>query len=326
LVTDPGLVFSVDSYLELFAPGKGVESLPTDSDLVMATVQRPNLFIYYLNALRQSMNWPLFIVCLAGVAYGVWKRTPADVMLIVLALAAYLAISGTTADLYYPRYILPIIPVLAILGGRLVDDLLRLSRRGLAVVLVSITCVAVTMPTFDAVEESRLLTRTDTRTLAREWFDANVPDGARILIEGTKITPVRATVPLQDSAENIRKRITYWLEKEPRQAEFLKYKLEVLKGKTFELELVPLGEELPLDEYRDKGIGYFVMIPERSLLGRSSNGNSARLLKELRNASDGRLLIVFGGDSRSHPGPTIEIYQLIYGKKWSSGGIPRSVQ
>ena len=44
------------------------------------------------------------------------------------------------------------------------------------------------------------LTLPDTRTLAKAWFDANVPAGSKVLIEGGKIEPARETVPLAGHA------------------------------------------------------------------------------------------------------------------------------
>ncbi len=65
------------------------------------------------------MGWPLFGLGLISAAYALWKRTAADVMLLSYALANYIVISSTTSEsLYYPRYALPIILVMAILSGR----------------------------------------------------------------------------------------------------------------------------------------------------------------------------------------------------------------
>ena len=54
------------------------------------------------------------------------RRTAADVVLLSYAIVNYVVIASTTSTaLFYPRYALPIIVVLALLSGRLLADLLR---------------------------------------------------------------------------------------------------------------------------------------------------------------------------------------------------------
>ena len=159
--------------------------------------------------------------------------------------------------------------------------------------------------------QRKALTRPDTRTLAKTWFDANVPAGSKVLVEGGKIEAARETVPLQDTREMITRRIAYWKVVEPKQARFLQFKRAVHQGTGYELTFVQLSSIEALDVYADGGIEYFVVRPVAFTQGiRKSGTGSAQLVDRLRTDPRARLLKRFDGDTRTQLGPTIEIYQL----------------
>jgi hypothetical protein len=73
-------------------------------------------------------------------------------------------------DAHFDRYVLPLVPVLGALAGRLP----RLAPVALALLLV---------PLAWSVGEVRELTRTDTRVVAHAWIEANVPTDALVAVE-----------------------------------------------------------------------------------------------------------------------------------------------
>ena len=88
-------------------------------------------------------------------------------------------------DAHFDRYVLPLVPVLGALAGRLP----RLAPVALALLLV---------PLWWSVEEVRELTRTDTRVVAHTWIEENVPRDALVATEPSA-PPVgpRPTIPLE---------------------------------------------------------------------------------------------------------------------------------
>jgi 4-amino-4-deoxy-L-arabinose transferase-like glycosyltransferase len=309
LVTNPGIVFAY-RFVGIFTGDTESSELEPDEDLLIGT-GRPNLFLFYATVLQESMGWPLFVASVAGLAYGLWRRTPGDVILISFAALLYLAISSTTSpNLYYPRYTVAIIVVLLLLGARLIHE----ARARFGVVRQSATIavagVLIAVPAYESGVDNHLLTQTDNRTLAKEWIEENLPHGASIFIEGAKIAPVRNTVPLQDTAERMQQRIEYWSVQEPRQADFLRLKLQVLEGKGFDLELVGVGETEDLQTYREKGVDYFVVRPDVLLGRRAGTTKSAQLVYDLRNASDVTLIKSFHSSPGERLGPTVEIYRI----------------
>jgi len=312
VATNPGIV-NIAGYTRLFAD-PGSDALDDDALVVMADLAgtaSPNLYVFYLVAIRESMGWPLFLLSIASLAYACWRRTPADVVLISYALVNYLVISATTSEVaYYPRYALPIIAVLLVLAARGLAELLDVvpSRRGLLAAAVIVLVLA--MPVGQSISTAKALIQTDSRTLAREWFESNVPSGARVLIEGGKIGPMRSTVPLRDTAATMQRRIEYWRMTEPKQAQLLEYQLAVHQGGGYDLELVRAGSVGSLDDYVARDVEYFVVRPKVFIGSRKAGTVGAAFLERLR--SDPRVSLVkrFDGVGDARLSPTVEIYRL----------------
>jgi hypothetical protein len=311
-ISNPGILLHFD-YLSLFsAPAQEMlEEDAFDAAAGFDSVGRPNLYLYYLNVLQASMGWPLFGLAIVSVGYAVWKRTPPDVILLSYAAINYLAISSTSSEvLYFPRYALPIMVVLAVLAGRALSDLIQIVARWRMAVLATLTFVLVVGPLTQSVRYANSLTQTDTRTVAKEWFDAHVPAGSKVLIEGTKIAASRRTVPLADSRESLERRIAYWKIKEPRQAKFVEVRRAVHEGGGYDLELVKITSIASLDYYAGRGVEYFVVRPDYFMGSRKAEGSSARFLGALRSDARVKLLRRFEANSSSRPGPAIEIYRI----------------
>lgn len=308
LATNPGfLVYT--GFGQIMRPSTVVEDVDDAGDLELGAA--PNLWIYYLRVVADSMGWPLAAASVAAIGWALLRRNRADVMLLAYALANYLAISSTSSQtLYYPRYALPIILVLAVLVGRLMADCLgALPRRKAAWGLLG-TAVLVAWPVRTVLVADHALTLTDTRTIAKEWFEAHVPAGAKVLVEGGKTGPKRESVQLRESRASLEERIAYWKKAEPRQAKFLEVKLATDDGAGYDLELVRLQSITSLADYAGDGVEYFVVRPEYFLMSRKASSNAARLLDDLR--SDPRVTMIrrFAPESPDHPGVDVEIYRL----------------
>jgi hypothetical protein len=304
IATNPGILFA-DDLLSIFAE-TGAESAEELHDGAV----RPNLWLYYVEKILASTGWPLFVAFLGSAGYAIWKRKPADVMLLAFGAVTYIAISSTTSEkLYFPRYALPIVVVLSILAGRALAEALESFARARAAVAAFAVIAMIAWPLAQSIRFSYSLTLTDTRTLAKDWIDAHVPPNSKILIEGGKISATRTTVPLEESREALDQRTAYWKSVEPRQAEYLALKSRTQGKGGFDLELVRLDSVETLDEYTDRGVRYFVVRPEYFLSSRRSDAGSAALVRELRSRKHVRLLQRFDPGSGLRPGPIIEIYE-----------------
>lgn len=137
--------------------------------------------VFYAQALIKGMGLPMAILAVLGAFQGLWRRSHSDLLLLsfVVPFMGFLASRGY----YTAHYAIPALPPLVVLGSR---SLLSVSSRlgiadawkdrlvGVVAVLILIPSVAASMR-FDV-----LLTMTDTRTLAKNWIEANVPLGSMI--------------------------------------------------------------------------------------------------------------------------------------------------
>ena len=99
---------------------------------------------------------------------GAASRFRADLALASFALVWFAQLLPLNA--HYDRYVLPLVPVLGALAGRLP----RLAPAALALLVV---------PLLWSVGEVRELTHTDTRVVAHAWIEQNVPADALVAVE-----------------------------------------------------------------------------------------------------------------------------------------------
>jgi hypothetical protein len=123
--------------------------------------------IAYLERLWDGLG-PASIVGLAGLVVALVYRRRADVALATFALVWFAQLMTTGA--HFDRYTLPLVPVLGALAGRL---------RALA----PVTLLLLVVPFTWTVRDAQDLTRTDTRVVAHDWIEANVPHGATIAVD-----------------------------------------------------------------------------------------------------------------------------------------------
>ena len=140
--------------------------------------------IAFLDRLWESLG-PFLAVGLLGLALALRglvrnehkpRLRRADLALAVFALV-YFAYLLTLAA-HHDRYVLPLVPVLGVLAGRV--------RR-----LVPIALALLVVPLAWSVGDVRGLTRTDTRLVAREWVETHVPRSAGVAVDPST-APVEA--------------------------------------------------------------------------------------------------------------------------------------
>jgi hypothetical protein len=103
---------------------------------------------------------PLVLVAVAGIVIALRRRERAD--LILLSFGAVYALSLLASHAHFDRYVLPLVPVLAVLAGR---------GRTLAIAAL----VASVVPLWWSVADARSLTGRDPRLDAAAWIDRTIP-------------------------------------------------------------------------------------------------------------------------------------------------------
>lgn len=125
---------------------------------------------------------PALLVAAAGVAVALAVRKKTDLILVAFVVAYFVDL--LTIRAHFDRYLLPLVPVLGVLAGRL---------RALA----PVTLLLLVVPLTYAIRNDITLTKTDTRVVAARWIEQHVPASGRIAAESsTPVLPGRTVLPL----------------------------------------------------------------------------------------------------------------------------------
>jgi 4-amino-4-deoxy-L-arabinose transferase-like glycosyltransferase len=108
---------------------------------------------------------PALIIAAAGLVLALVHRRRADLVLAVFVLVYFADL--LTLHAHFDRYVLPLVPALGALAGRL---------RALA----PVTLLVLVVPLTWAIRDARDLTRTDARVVAHRWVERNIPKGATL--------------------------------------------------------------------------------------------------------------------------------------------------
>ncbi len=152
--------------------------------------------IYYLWSLTWGLGWAPALFALGGAA-TIWRANARLGWLLVPAPLAFLAFMGLQGR-YFGRWLLPIFPILCLLGAYGAVCLLRIANARLTTQLHARTrhapVVAAALATLlvaallaqgliFSIHAGLVLSRADTRNLTRAWMVDHIPRGAKIVAE-----------------------------------------------------------------------------------------------------------------------------------------------
>jgi Glycosyltransferase family 87 len=148
--------------------------------------------IAFLGQLWHGMG-PVLLICGVGLVVAIAHRTRTDLILVSFVLVYFLDLC--TIGAHFDRYLLPLLPPLGALAGRL---------RGLA----PVTLLLLVVPLTWSIRDARTLTKTDTRVVAHRWIEANVPQGTRMAVDsslppfaGHRVLKLRLPLPEEDQPD-----------------------------------------------------------------------------------------------------------------------------
>ena len=142
--------------------------------------------IEFLSRLWEGLG-PMLLVCGLGLVLALTHRRRTDLILASFVLVYFLDLC--TLGAHYDRYVLPLVPPLAVLAGRV---------RSLA----PVTLLLLVVPLTWTIRDDRRLTKTDTREVAHTWVERHLPSGARLAadpslppFEGFRVLKLRLPLP-----------------------------------------------------------------------------------------------------------------------------------
>jgi 4-amino-4-deoxy-L-arabinose transferase-like glycosyltransferase len=118
---------------------------------------------------------PVLLIALFGLVLALAQRSRrGDLVLGTFVVGYYVSLLPLHS--HFPRYILPLVPALGALAGRV---------RSLA----PVTLLLLVVPLTWSIRNDVRLTRTDTRIVAAQWIQAHVPKGSTIAAESSTAIP-----------------------------------------------------------------------------------------------------------------------------------------
>ncbi|MDX6676490.1 MAG: hypothetical protein QOE31_542 [Solirubrobacteraceae bacterium] len=142
-------------------------------------------YLYYLWSFGWGLGW-LPLVLAAGGAVRLWFDESRLVGILVPPVIVFVLFMGSQ-ERYFGRWLLPVFPFVCILAAYAAIELVDLAARSwpaLKPTVAALAVVAVCGQGFVySLHSGLVLSREDTRNLAREWMVAHVPLGDKIVVE-----------------------------------------------------------------------------------------------------------------------------------------------
>jgi len=184
LVLDPGELWDAIAYQQRWSTsGRYVGEPMTDG------------LRFYTWSMGWGLGWAALAVGTLGAALLAWRRWRVAALLLPMVVA-YLVVMGGT-DRFFARWVLPLVPVLALTAGFAVAEAARVAARlaggrgtapGRPGIAAAVVAVALALALGDqslrhAGHHAVTVGREDTRTTLRDWMRANVPAREGVVLE-----------------------------------------------------------------------------------------------------------------------------------------------
>jgi len=178
IVLTPLLIFEPRNYARYWGAFFRLGRLGGFGRFAMDPLSAP---IFYLQSLIWAVGWLQTAVFALGFAWAIWRRRLPDVMLLGFGVLYYLV--AARANVYFARYIIPFSIIASILAARALHELWVRIRFNSFYGRAAVAALLVIQPMISIALYDQLIGSTDTRTLAKEWIDANIPDGTKLATE-----------------------------------------------------------------------------------------------------------------------------------------------
>jgi 4-amino-4-deoxy-L-arabinose transferase-like glycosyltransferase len=143
-------------------------------------------WIYYIWTLTWGLGWLPLLAALAGAVLALLKDRVRGLMLVAFPILLWLFLGGQAR--HFGRWYMPAYPALTILASyaaiRAVDALpAAWASRRRTVLVVGAGALLAAQGLWTSVRVDSVLAHPDTRTLARQWIERNVPANSGLVVE-----------------------------------------------------------------------------------------------------------------------------------------------
>jgi len=183
LIANPYALLDASSFLS------GVSqqaSAAAGQDPVKLGTRRGSGITYYLWTFTWGLGWGPTLAAVCGAVMLLARRRLGTALLLLPAPIVFIVLMGDQQR-FFGRWLLPVFPIVALLGAYAAVEVGRwlIRARGLPVPLVGalVGLLMLGQSLAADVHNDAVLSRPDTRNLARKWMVAHVPAGAQVVIE-----------------------------------------------------------------------------------------------------------------------------------------------
>lgn len=155
----------------------------------------------FAHHLRNGLGIPLEVASLLGLAFALYKRSKWDFMLLSFPASFYLLFMHSVGFAYH---LLPAVPFMLILAARFLDAIVEKGLRGESLgASVLLASVVVAPSLLDSLRLVQVMRSPSTKTAAKTWIEAHIPDGSTLMAEGYMFTDPIFGPPLVESRSSL---------------------------------------------------------------------------------------------------------------------------
>lgn len=244
-----------------------VEQLPTKQ--ISNKASSPNLVNFYGNILTKEFNIILLLIFILSAFYFIYLFSKNNIIFISFIVPYLIAICFPFCNLFYPRYLLPIIPLIILIIASGIGAFTRylinreINAKTIYVIETSILLIILFPNISLSIKTSLEYWDKSERVKAKEWFYANAADGASVLMSGCPEHRSQQLVPLTNNEQNINQMIQRLSEEAPGKSIYWKLRqrhLNTLNIPRYDLILMHnLENWIDYDVFKRADIEYVVI-------------------------------------------------------------------
>jgi 4-amino-4-deoxy-L-arabinose transferase-like glycosyltransferase len=216
----------------------GEAGIPTGGHAILAKTERVLMSFAHMWGIMvspQGIGLILGLLAILGIGYLLSRRRPHDIVLLSAPLSFFFIASYLYPSYAQSRHLNPVYPLVGLMAALGLDWLLRrrsLERRRWVPGVVCL--LAILSSVYHVAWFDYRISQKETRTLAKEWVEANIPAGTRILLDmhGPALNWSRqslAELYEQANRETTPGPFTTHLER------YIRYQLETVGGVTYDI-------------------------------------------------------------------------------------------
>lgn len=134
-----------------------------------------------LELISRSDRW-LTITAIFGFGLGLFRKNWKILLVFSFTIAYF--ISMATNSVRFERFLVPLIPALALAAGYFIGELYeQYSGKNRQLIITAVVVLILIEPAISVMRSGQILSNPDTRTIARNWIKENIPTGSRIARE-----------------------------------------------------------------------------------------------------------------------------------------------